>query len=157
MKKQPTQKTYIELERIASEVKQDLRRRGLIIPVKEKDGTITVEGYRIVKELTGFYTVTDTRNQPIVTNINLPQTAALLANDLALGRWLNTDILNQDRHYGYNTFEETISKLHAHTSLKKKNIDRAEILFTRSKIAQDKSKKLKNELVSRFEKLRRLR
>jgi hypothetical protein len=155
--KEPTQNTWTKLEHIAREVKADLRRRGIVIPVKETDGSIIVDRYRIVKEISGFYTVTDIKNKPVIQNINLPQTAALLANELALGKWINNEILTQDRNFGYLSFEETLTKLHAHRSLKKKDIDRAELLFTKGNIACEKSKKIKNEIMSRFEKLRRLR
>lgn len=157
MMKEPTQKTWIELEKLAHKVKEDLRRKGIIVPVKEVDGSITIDRFRIIKEQSGYYTVTDIKNNPVITDINLPQTAALIANELALGKWVNDDIINQDRYFGYLVFEETLTKQHAHRSLKNKDIDRAELLFTKGLIAKDKSKKIKQEIMSRFEKLRRLR
>jgi hypothetical protein len=151
------QKTYVELEKIATEVKKDLHRKGIAIPTRLKDGTISVEGFRIVKDSSGFYTINNKRNQPVVTGINLPQTAALLANDLALGRWMNTDILKQDRNYGYQLFEETLAKVRARKSLKKNDIDRAGLLFTRYEVAHAKTDSIKQQIVLSFEKLRRLR
>ncbi len=157
MKKQPNQKTLLALEKLAKKVKSDLKRKGIVIPVKESDGSITVDGYRIIKEPTGYYSVRDFKDEPVVKNINLPETAALLANDLALGKWVNNEILNKDRHYGYKLFEELLARSHARNSLKNNDIDRADILFTKSKIASDRSKNFKNEILTRFEKLRRLR
>lgn len=157
MMKEPTQKTWIELEKLAHKVKEDLRRKGIIIPIKETDGSITIDRFRIIKEQSGYYTVTDIKNNPVITDINLPQTAALIANELALGKWVNDDIITQDRQFGYLVFEETLTTQHAQRSLKNKDIDRAELLFTKGLIAKDKSKKIKQEIMSRFEKLRRLR
>lgn len=155
--KEPTQKTWIELEKLAHRVKDDLRRKGIVVPYRESDGTITVDRFRIVKESTGLYSVTDMKYTPVIQNINLPETAALLANELALGKWVNDDILIQDRNFGYCLFEETITKLHANRSLKKNDIDRAELLLTKGTIAREKSKRIKQGIQARFEKLRRLR
>jgi hypothetical protein len=151
------QKTYVELEKIATEVKKGLHRKGIAIPTKLKDGTVSVEGYRIIKDSSGFYTINDKKDRPVVTGINLPQTAALLANDLALGRWMNTDILKQDINYGYKLFEETLAKVRARKSLKKNDIDRAGLMFTRYEVAHAKTNFIKQQIVLSFEKLRRLR
>jgi hypothetical protein len=155
--KKTTQKTYLDLEKIATAVKEQLRKKGLVIPIKLSDGTVSVDGFRIIKESSGFYSVTNSRNQTVVSNINLPQTAAVVANDLALGRWLDTDLVAKDKEYGYRLFEETLTKQSAQKNLKKNNIDRADLLFTKYKIAHFKTLSAKNHILLSFEKLNRLR
>jgi hypothetical protein len=155
--KQPTQKVYLKLEKIALDVKEQLKKKGLVIPVKLSDGSVSVDGFRIIKETTGFYSIINPRNHKVVENINLPQTAALLANDLALGKWLDDDLVKRDREYGYRMFEEILTKTRANEHLKKNNIDRAEILITKYNIVHTKTVSAKKAILSSFEKLNRLR
>jgi hypothetical protein len=148
---------FKRVETLAKEVKQDLRKKGLVVPRDNGDGTITVDRYTIVKGKTGFYSILDHHNDTIIDGINLAQTAAVIANSLALGRWIDTDIVKQDKQYGFNLFEEELSKKHAEDSLKKHNIDRAEVMYTKLNIARQKKLSAKAYIVSSFEKLRRLR
>ena len=70
---------------LAYEVKEDLRSRGIVVPVSTHAG-VSLGNYTVVKSATGFYSVIDPRNRAVYEKINLPQTALLLANDLALGK-----------------------------------------------------------------------
>ena len=72
---------------------------------------------RLVK--TGFYSILNYCNDVVVDYINLPQSAALLANRLALGKYMDDNILIADRSYGHALFEEELHKLHQ-DDLKKK-------------------------------------
>jgi hypothetical protein len=112
----------------------------------------------IVKERTGFYSILDNRKEAIVSSINLPQTAAVIANSLALGKWPADDkLVKADRDYGYNLFEETLSKKHAENSLKNNDVDRADILFIKGGNARYKKLQAHQTIINSFEKLRRLR
>jgi hypothetical protein len=144
------------VERIARKVKEDLRQSGFVIPVNNRDGSISVDNYKIVKDKSGFYSIRDRDNDIIVKQINLPQTAAVLANKLALGRGIDTEILVTDREYGYNLFEELLSKQISENSIIKKDYDRAEIMSTKLKIAAYKKTEAKKKIIYSFEKLRRL-
>jgi hypothetical protein len=148
---------FKKIETLAYEVRKNLRKQGFVVPCDNGDGTVGVDNYTIVKENTGFYVIKDRHNNVIVDQINLPQTAAVLANNLALGKWLDDALLREDRRYGYGLFEETLSRAHALNSLKRKDIDRAELMYTRLKIARFKKTAAKKEILSSFEKLRRLR
>ena len=150
-------KIFKKVESLAREVRESLRRQGLVVPVKNQDGSISVDRYRIVKRTSGFYSILDHDDEVIVDLINLPQSAALLANNLALGRFVDSEILNFDRYYGYNLFEEQLSRQHAESNLKKKNIDRADFLFTKCKIAKLKRMDAKRAIMHSFDKLRRPR
>ena len=91
----------------------------------------------------------------MVDKINLPQTAALLANGLELGRWLDNTILQKDRTYGYALFEETLYRQHADTNMKK-DIDRAQVMLTKSQLNRVKKESCKRDILQSFEKLRKI-
>ncbi len=148
---------YEKIKQLDRSVKADLRRQGIVIPKKYKDGSIGVGRYRIVKENTGFYSILDYRNETIIEQINLPQTAAILANKLALGKFLDDQILNSDRRYGHALFEETLHKNLAEKNIKKNKLDEADLFYTKAKISKYKKDKFKKEINSGYEKLLRFR
>lgn len=148
---------YNKIKKLNHDVKETLKTRGLIVPTRQKDGTIKVGLYRIKKEDSGFYSIVNYRNEPIVDAINLPHTAAIIANKLALGRFIDDEILTADRKYGHALFEETLQKQLAEKSLKSKNLDKAELMYTKSSISKAKKEHYKVEIKKGFEKLMRFR
>jgi hypothetical protein len=138
---------------IANSVKKDLKKKGLVIPIKNLDGSISVEDFIIDKDSTGFFIIKNKKGNLVVNNINLPQTAMLLANGLALGKMIDTRLCNLDRDYGFKKFEEQLFYKRATQSLKNNNIDRADFLFTRFKIVQSQTNVTKSLIQRRFEKL----
>jgi hypothetical protein len=144
------------VEKLARKVRDELRESGFVIPVNNRDGSISVDNYRIVKDKSGFYSIRDRDNDVVIKQINLPQTAAVLANKLALGRGIDDDILGNDREYGYNLFEEALSKKISENSVVKKDYDRAEIMSTKLNIASYRKNEAKKKIIYSFEKLRRL-
>lgn len=143
---------YRKLELVSNKIKRQLQSKGIAIPVKNDDGTITLGNYTILKK-NGFYSIVDHSNEIIVDKINLPQSAAILANSLAVGKFLDDNILRYDRKYGYAEFEEQLHYRSAERALKT-NIDRADVLFTKSKINYYKKQEAKREILKSFEKLR---
>lgn len=145
-----------KVEKIARKVKDDLRQSGFVIPVNNRDGSISVDNYKIVKDKSGFYSIRDRDNDVVIKQINLPQTAAVLANKLALGRGIDTEILLDDREYGYNLFEELLSKQISEASIVKKDYDRADLMSVKLRIASYKKTEAKKKITYSFEKLRKL-
>ena len=145
---------FKKIESISNEVKKNLRRKGIAIPMDNEDGSISLGDYKIVKIDENFYSVLDYSNNPVIEKINLPQTAVMLANDLPLGKFLNHRILEIDRNYGYALFEEMLTK----KSLKnvRKPLDQYEIMNTKCLIAQAKKTHYRYEIIKSFEKLRKL-
>jgi hypothetical protein len=152
-----TDRVYAKLNTVAKTVKEDLKRKGIAIPVKNSNGTVSLESYTISKQTSGFYSILDRHGDTVINQINLPQSAALLANSLALGKWIDTGIRRLDTEYGYRSFEYELFKKNANQSLKNKNIDRAEMLFTRCEIAKSRVESAKKQIIASFEKLRNLR
>lgn len=141
---------------VADTVKKDLKKQGLVVPVKNSDGTVSIDSFIIFKDRYGFYNIKNRAGDVVVDKINLPQTAALLANNLALGKWINDEIYSLDREYGYRLFEAALLKKNASLSIKKSNYDRADLLLVKLNISQKKVEIAKNRIVSTFEKLRNI-
>jgi len=155
--KQINNDIYKKITTLNREVKEDLRRKGLVVPKTDNNGHILVGRYKILKNNKGFFNIVDYGNEIIVENINLPQTAAVLANKLALGKFIDIEILNADRKYGHALFEEELQQKIARISIKKKNIDRADLMFTKSKISKFRKEESKREIINCFEKLIKFR
>lgn len=140
---------YHKVVEISTQIKNNFQRRGIAIPVKNDDGTISLGNYLVVKNNT-FYSILDYSNKPVVEKINLPQTAVILANNLALGKFLDTSILQKDRSYGYAAFEEQLQTKLARS--KTTNRDIHIIKATNAKLKKDYHKK---DIDRSFEKLRK--
>jgi hypothetical protein len=150
---QISENLYKKLEQVSFEVKNNLNRKGIAIPVKNKDGSILIGSYTI-KKIHNHYQIRDYSQEIIVDRINLPHSAIMLANGLALGRYLDTDLLTKDRDYGYAAFEEEYHKNIARKHLNK-NVDRAELAFTKSAIKKRKKDVHKSDILRSFDKLKR--
>ena len=145
---------YEKIERVSDKIRADFRQRGIVIPVKNTDGSINIGRFRVVNQHTGFYAVYDSKDEVIVEGINLPQTAALIANDLALGRILDPRIVNQDREYGFALFKETLYNHRVKDP--KLNFDSYELSKIKEAIAKNRKEQFQRGIVQRFEKLRKL-
>jgi hypothetical protein len=148
------EKVYKQIENLARGVKTDLRHKGFVVPIENRDGSISVDLYTISKSKAGFYKITSNAGDVLVDHINLPQTAALLANSLALGRWVDDRLLNEDRQYGYSLFEELQAK---HIIDKRRDWDRVDIMYTKMSLAKHRKTAAKQAIMNSFEKLRNVR
>lgn len=144
---------YKKIVSITNQVKENFRRKGIVIPKENKNGTINVGHYTIAKTKDGFYEVLDYAGNSVVDQINLPQTAIMIANNLALGKFLDRALIDKDRQYGYALFEEQLE-----TALAKRNssLDLHDLRATKAVIAKGKKEVRRREIEQRFEKLRNL-
>lgn len=142
---------YHQIQQLSDEVCNDFKRKGIVPPIKNDDGSVTLGYYKIVKNDNG-YTIFDSNQQPVVENLNLPQSAVLLANNMALGKFKDKTVIENDKKYGYALFDE---ELHIKAANKKKNkkIDHIDLMLTKAAIAKSKKEYYKRELVNRYEKL----
>jgi hypothetical protein len=147
---------YNKIVKLSSDVKKDLMSKGVVIPVKNDDGTVNVGYFTIVKDRnTGCYSITDRSGEVVVKQINLPQTAAITANNLALGKFRDANLLDADRRYGYALFDELLHKKAVEKS-NKKSLEYFDLMLTKSLIAKAKKEKYKQDVVKSFEKLIKL-
>lgn len=149
----PTKDLYEKITYLNKLVKDNLRKKGVVVPVQQKDGSIKIGNFFVVKNSTGFYSINNIKHSIIVDNINLPQTAILIANKLALGKYLDMDILKADQYYGYAFFDEHIHSKSSLRSLAEKKYERAEIMAVKSEISKNKKIYYKNIIKTNFQKL----
>jgi hypothetical protein len=154
MKKIPN-KLFQKVESLAKTIITDFQRRGYVIPIEQQDGTIKFNSYIVGKNPNGFYSIRDTKNNIYVDNINLVQTAALIANDLALGKILDKAIIDIDRTYGYKLFDEQVYETAA--KRKKNTLDQDVFYETRCKIARSQKEHAKQQIFNSFRKLTSIR
>lgn len=151
--KKITKDISADIEKLGKHLRDEFRRKGFEIPEKNSDGSIGIGSYKIIK-YNQYYKITDLRNNIIVDNINLPHTAALLTNSLALGRFIDYDLLKKDQKYGYAEFEEQL-----HDQRLKKahlmDVDAEQLSLNKRSINRAKKQQLKNDIAKRFEKLRK--
>ena len=146
---------YKKFTKVTAEVREDFRRRGFIIPVSNSDGSIGIGPYRIVKDKDDLYNIVDSRNRIEVASINLPQTAIIMANDLALCKFLDRDIIKRDQEYGYAVFKEQIYRRALQRS-KNHPIERFELLLFKSTSNREKKERCRRDIERSFEKLTKI-
>lgn len=138
---------YTKIVEINNEVKQNLRRRGLVVPVRNRDGSISLGAYTVNRTEDG-YTIVKGKSEIVAKQINLPQTALIIANNLAVGKFMDTSLIDKDRHYGSALFEEELAK--RVISRIKNNVDKWDLMTTKCMIAQARKNYYKNQIVDHF-------
>jgi len=146
---------YKKIVKVSAKVRADFRRRGVIIPVENKNGSISLDNFTISRNNEGFYVIINRSGDEVVSNINLPQTAAVVANGLALGQFIDDRLLKADREYGYALFDESLHERAVKRS-KNKSLDYFDLMLSKCMIARAKKEQHKSEIVKSFEKLRKL-
>lgn len=146
---------YSNITRVTADVQESLRKKGFVVPVKHRDGSIGVGRCRIIKDLTGYYSIVDKHGDVIVGEINLPQTAAIIANGIALGKHKDDKIIEIDKNYGYAFFDEQVHSRAVELS-KNKPIERFELMLTKRNIDRIRKENYRIEIIKSFEKLIKL-
>ncbi len=134
-----------------NEVQKSLKKKGFNSAKKLEDGSIQVGKFTIKKCNNGFFSVLDQNHYIILDKINLPHTAAILANKLACGKWTDREILDLDRKYGHYSFVEELYTEQMKKS--KKDYDKLDILSEKQKIARIKKAMYKKQIQIGFDKL----
>lgn len=146
---------FDQFSKLAKKVKQDFKNKGLVVPTQKKDGTIQVGDFTILKKNHVFY-IANKYGEPIVGPLNLPQTAVITANDLALGRWPDVKIIDCDKWYGYKAFEEQVATNLAEKARKSHDADRADFSLYEASVAANRKAGYKKSIDARFNKLCKL-
>lgn len=143
---------FEKIEALTRGVLKNLRSKGIVVPIENDDGTITIGRYSIIKSQ-GFYQIVNYANEILVTNINLPHTALMIANDLALNKFIDSKTIELDRNYGYALFEE---QLYKKISKKQKSYEDYDIVVTKGLVARAKKEHNKRAILAHFDKLRKI-
>ena len=146
---------FEKFSKLANAVKQDFKKKGIVIPSQRRDGSIQIGIFSIKKKDSAYY-IKDKNDNTVVGPLNLAQTAVVVANDLALGRWPDQKILDSDRWYGYKAFAEQSALYIASSARKKQDTDRADFSLYKASIAASEKQTYKKTIDSRFDKLCKL-
>lgn len=144
---------YSKIEQLSKDAKSKLLQQGIVVPIKRKDGTIKVGHYVIKRKKDGFYCILDFKQEIVIDGINLPQTAALVANRLALGKYIEDAVVIADARYGYALFDEELHTVLARKNVQSNMLDRADVMFTKSKISRHKKEQYMKTVMRSFNKL----
>ena len=137
---------------LADTVKQDLFKKGVIVPVKNKDGSVNFGDYTMTRRGLNYWI--SKRGHDLIGPINLAQTAIVTANYLALGKTADDKLLESDRWYGFKNFDEEVYTNSANNSLKNKNYDRADWCFTKASIAKMQKEQYRSSVMTSFNRLK---
>jgi hypothetical protein len=138
---------------VSEHVKQQMQLSDIIIPIRNNNGSVTVGAYTLLKTSAGFYAIINSKGLILIDYINLPQTAAILANKLALGKFIDRDLVSQDKQYGYALFEEILHKKAAERS-KTKDPEYAALRMIKFNISKLKKDGFKRNILNSFEKMK---
>lgn len=108
------------LHKIKDEVKANLRKNGVVAPVKTSRG-IKLDDYEIVLEKKG-YKILNKWKEIEVDNINYLQTAVMVANSLALKKHIPSNLLFEDMKAGAADFDVRIFEQRYDKSIKNRDI-----------------------------------
>jgi len=150
-----TPKLFEDVKYLATKVRSDLKGKGFVVPAKNKDGSVTVGEFRIVKKDDGFYIAKG--NNAFLGPINMPESAIIVANNLALGKQLDHALLENDKWFGFKRFDEEASLHGARVCEKRKDPDRADLLYNKAAIAKHQKDQYKSSILSAYNQLKRLR
>jgi hypothetical protein len=146
---------FIKVEKIAKTVIDSLKKKGYVVPSLLSNNRVNFDGFIVGRDREGYYYITNPRKDLLIDKINLPQTAAVIANNLALGRNNIENLLDQDKYFGFRDFDTLIFKRAMDRN--KQDIDQFAYWQTRYNIARQQAKSHKITIVNSFEKLRSLR
>jgi hypothetical protein len=154
--KKSTNDVFLKFEAVAKTVIDDLRSKGFIVPIEQEDGSLKFDNIIVEKTPRGTYSVRHDRNNfAYVEDLNLPQTAVLVANDLALGKIIDNRLIALDAEYGYKLFDQEV---YLNAAKRKKNtLDQIIFYQTRSEISKVKKQEIKNLILRAFKKLSAIR
>lgn len=148
------EKLFQKVKDLARKTREDFRRKGFAIPVKKDDGSIRVGRYLIKRKDNDFYTVVSVDGEVMADQLNLPQTAAVVANHLALKNYLNKEIIEKDREYGYAYFENQLYQRAKDRSLV--DPDYFDVKVSKFEHSGEQAEEYKRQILSQFDKLKKI-
>jgi hypothetical protein len=154
--KKSTNDVFLKFETVAKTVIDDLRSRGFIVPIEQDNGSLKFDNILVEKSPDNTYRVRHADNNFFyVENLNLPQTAVLIANDIALGKIIDNKLVDMDAEYGYKLFDQEV---YLSAAKRKKNTLDQEIFYqTRLEISKVKKQEIKSRILRAFKKLSAIR
>lgn len=143
---------FNQIANIALRTKEEFREIGVVIPTTNERGRIKIGRYIIDKNSKGYF-IQNSYDEVVYSEINLPQTALLVANSLALGKVVNQNILNYDIQHGFSEFEELNYQRLSKNLMHKKDWERYQAILIKQELAQERAEFAKKEIQRAFAKL----
>jgi len=140
-----TDRIFDKVANLADSVRAKLKKQGFVVPIKNHDGTLVFNHYQIVKNQYGLYDILE-RHETICKNINLLQSAILLANKLAANRILDAKIYELDQSYGHRLFDIDYYKRLIEKNNKKSSLQKISLLQIKYNNAVLRSHIIKQEI-----------
>lgn len=143
-----------KIKQLTDSLNKEFIRKGRVIPSENEDGSVNFGNYVLSHMPTGSFRITDYSGEVIVDQINLPHAAIIIANDLAVGKFINQQILEQDRHYGYALFEESVCDRQLTLKSKRSTFD-FDLALAKKTVSHQKRVKCRRAIINSFRKLHR--
>lgn len=147
-------KLFHKIKELARKAREDLRKKGIIVPSKQDDGSVKIGRYIIQRKNNDFYKVISIDGELMADNLNLPQTAVIVANHLALKNFLNKDVIEKDREYGYAYFEYQLYQRAKERSLI--DPDYFDVKISKFEDSGEQADFYKKQIVEQFDKLKKI-
>lgn len=107
----------VKLSAASKSVKEQLKKRGVIVPIKTTYGVLMGD-IKVVKTDLG-YNVLNKIGDVVYNNLYFIQTAIVVANALALNQSVKKSLIEDDAKAGANEFDLTMYKQRLKTALKR--------------------------------------
>ncbi len=108
-----------KLSAVSKSIKEQLKKKGVIVPVKTKDG-VRIEDY-LVKQTPKGYAVLNKFGNSLYENLYYIQTAIIIANTLALKKSVRQSLTEDDMKAGVNEFDLLLYKQRLKTAIKQQD------------------------------------
>lgn len=146
-------KVYEQIVNLTNQTRDSFKNRGMAIPTSDGQGNIKIGKYTIIYNKDGNYQINDHHGQTFYKNINLPQTAILIANALATKQRVDDRVLRHDQTYGTKMFDDInytrLSKIYLKQHQLKKYLD----MSMQSDYAADQANRARDAIIKTYKKL----
>lgn len=148
---------YEDIVKLTKNTRDNFKSRGIAIPTSDNKGNVKIGKFVIKRANNGQFTIIDHLGQTFYKNINLPQTAILVANCLATEQRVNDQVLKHDQRYGTKMFDDLnytrLSKIY----LKQRKFSQSVNMSIQSDYAADQANRARDAVVKTYKKLFELR
>lgn len=148
---------YEDIVKLTKNARDNFKSRGIALPTSDEQGNVKIGKFVIKRANNGQFTIIDHLGQTFYKNINLPQTAILVANCLATQHRVDDQVLKQDQRYGTKMFDDLnytrLSKIY----LKQRKFSQSVNMSIQSDYAADQANRARDAVMKTYKKLFELR
>lgn len=144
---------YEDIVKLTKNTRDSFKNRGIAIPTSDEQGNVKIGKFLIKRSNSGQFQIIDHLGQTFYKNINLPQTAILVANCLATEQRVDDRVLRHDQKYGTKMFDDLnytrLSKIY----LKQRKFSQSLNMSIQSDYAADQANRARDAVIKTYEKL----